>query len=348
MSEEPAIRLDRLGKRFRVNQREPGLRAAMRALFVREHVEVDAVVELSFEVPRGQRVGFLGPNGAGKTTTLKMLAGLLHPTSGRAEVLGHEPAKRSHEFLRSIALVMGQKRQLSWDLPALDTYELNRVVFDVERSVHAKRLAELVELLDIGAVVRKPVRTLSLGERMKCELVAALLHGPQVLFLDEPTIGMDVSMQLALREFVREHNRRTGATVVLTSHYMEDVAALCERILVIDGGRLRFDGSLEALVRRTRPLRRVSVRAEVLPSTAELAVLGQVVASEPPRLTLDVAPERVPEAVTRLLALPGSHDLEVTDAPLEEVMRDLFQRQRVQGPGAEAEAEDDAAAEAGA
>jgi ABC-2 type transport system ATP-binding protein len=338
MSERPAIRLDRLGKRFRVNQREPGLRAAVRALFVREHVEVDAVVELSFEVPSGQRVGFLGPNGAGKTTTLKMLAGLLHPTSGHAEVLGHEPARRSHEFLRSIALVMGQKRQLSWDLPALDTYELNRVVFDIEKSVHAKRLAELVELLDIGGVVRKPVRTLSLGERMKCELVAALLHAPSVLFLDEPTIGMDVSMQLAMREFVREHNRRTGATVVLTSHYMEDVAALCERILVIDGGKLRFDGSIEALVRRTRPLRRVSVRAQTLPSPAELEDLGQVIATEPPRLTLDVAPERVPEAVGRLLALPGSHDLEVTDAPLEEVMRDLFQRQKTEGKDAEAEA----------
>jgi ABC-2 type transport system ATP-binding protein len=167
---------------------------------------------------------------------------------------------------------------------------------------------------------------------MKCELVAALLHAPRVLFLDEPTIGMDVSMQLAMREFVREHNRRTGATVVLTSHYMEDVAALCERILVIDGGRLRFDGSLEALVRRTRPLRRVSVRADARPSAAELEALGQVIATEAPRLTLDVAPERVPEAVARLLALPGSHDLEVTDAPLEEVMRDLFQQQRAQGP----------------
>lgn len=346
MSEGPAIRLERLGKRFRVNQREPGLRAAVRALFVREHVEVDAVVDLSFEVPQGQRVGFLGPNGAGKTTTLKMLAGLLHPTSGRAQVLGHEPARRSHAFLRSIALVMGQKRQLSWDLPALDTFELNRVVFDVERGVHAKRLAELVALLDIGAVVRKPVRTLSLGERMKCELVAALLHAPQVLFLDEPTIGMDVSMQLAMREFVREHNRRTGATVVLTSHYMEDVAALCERILVIDEGRLRFDGSIEALVRRTRPLRRVSVRAQVLPEAAALAELGQVIAREPPRLTLDVAPERVPEAVARLLALPGSHDLEVNDAPLEEVMRDLFQRQRERkGDRAGAEATAETAAE---
>ena len=334
----PAIVVERLGKRFRVNRREPGLRAALRALFVREHVDVDAVRELTFEVPQGQRVGFLGPNGAGKTTTLKMLAGLLHPTEGRAEVLGHEPARRSPAFLRSIALVMGQKRQLSWDLPALDTFELNRVVFDVERSVHRARLDELVARLDLGTVVNKPVRTLSLGERMKCELVAALLHGPRVLFLDEPTIGMDVAMQLALREFVREHNRRTGATVVLTSHYMEDVAALCERILVIDGGRLRFDGSIEALVRRTRPLRRVSVRARELPRAEELAALGQVVEHEPPRMALDVVPERVPEAVARLLALPGSHDLAVADAPLEEVMRELFANRRGEAEVAEGEA----------
>lgn len=332
MSETPAIQLDRLGKRFRVHQREGGLMPALRALFRREWIEVDAVRELSFAIPRGQRVGFLGPNGAGKTTTLKLLAGLLHPTSGRAEVLGHEPARREHAFLRSIALVMGQKRQLSWDLPALDTFELLRVAFDVAKPVYQQRLTELVELLDLHAVVRKPIRTLSLGERMKCEVVAALLHGPQVLFLDEPTIGMDVSMQLAMREFVREYNRRTGATIVLTSHYMEDVAALCERIIVIDGGQLRFDGSIEALVRRIRPLRRVSVRADVLPDASQLAALGHPILIEAPRLELDVAPDRVSEAVALLIGLPGSRDLAVADAPLEQVMRELFARAPDQEP----------------
>jgi ABC-2 type transport system ATP-binding protein len=326
VSESPAIELDRLGKRFRVHQREAGVMSALRALFRREWVEVDAVRELSFTIPRGQRVGFLGPNGAGKTTTLKLLAGLLHPTSGRAMVLGHEPAKREHEFLRSIALVMGQKRQLSWDLPALDTFELLRVAFDVARPVYQQRVAELIELLDLAAVVRKPIRTLSLGERMKCEVVAALLHGPQVLFLDEPTIGMDVSMQLAMREFVREYNRRTGATIVLTSHYMEDVAALCERIIVIDGGTLRFDGSIDALVKQIRPLRRVSVRADELPDREQLAALGNAILIDPPRLELDVAPERVSEAVALLIGLPGSRDLAVADAPLEQVMRELFSR----------------------
>ncbi|WP_106089869.1 ABC transporter ATP-binding protein [Enhygromyxa salina] len=323
------ISLERLDKSFRVSQREPGLWPAIRALFRREHVEVDAVRELSFEIQRGERVGFLGPNGAGKTTTLKLLAGLLYPSRGQARVLGFDPADRRPEFLRRIALVMGQKRQLSWDLPSLDTFELNRVVFDVPRELYERRLAEMTELLDLGAVVRKPVRTLSLGERMKCELVAALLHAPEVLFLDEPTIGMDVTMQLAIREFIREYHRRHGATLVLTSHYMEDVAALCERILVIDEGRLCFDGSIAELVRRIRPLRRVAVRvdARLDPGTeSELEQLGQLALAGPPRLALDVAPQRVPAAVARLLALPGARDLEVHDAPLEEVMRELFAR----------------------
>src|SRR5690554_5086958 len=195
MSQE-TIQVNQLSKTYQVPEREGGFVAAVRSFFKRKYRNVEAVKEVTFSIHQGEVVGFLGPNGAGKTTTLKMLAGLLHPTEGRAEVLGHEPARRSHAFLRSIALVMGQKRQLSWDLPALDTFELNRVVFDVDRSVHRARLDELVALLDLGTVVNKPVRTLSLGERMKCELVAALLHGPRVLFLDEPTIGMDVAMQL--------------------------------------------------------------------------------------------------------------------------------------------------------
>ncbi len=336
VADEPAISLDRLDKRFRVNQREPGLWAALRTLVKREYVEVEAVRELSFTIARGERVGFLGPNGAGKTTTLKMLAGLLHPSGGQARVLGFEPARRRPEFLRRIALVMGQKRQLSWDLPPLDTFELNRVVFDVRRDLYEARLAEMIELLDVGKVVRKPVRTLSLGERMKCELIAALLHEPEILFLDEPTIGMDVSMQLAIREFIREYHRRHQATLVLTSHYMDDVSALCERILVIDEGRLRFDGGIDELVRRIRPLRRVAVRKSgglESPMRAQLEQLGQIVESDAGRVAIDVEPGRVPEAVAELLALAGASDLEVRDAPLEEVMRELFAR-RGEGGGA--------------
>ena len=333
MPERPAIALERLGKRFRVHEREPGLRATLRALVRREWVEVEAVRELSFTIAAGERVGFLGPNGAGKTTTLKLLAGLLHPSTGKAEVLGFEPAARRPEFLRRIALVMGQKRQLSWDLPALDSFELNRVIFEIPKPDYTRRLAQMIEMLELGAVVGKPVRTLSLGERMKCELVVALLHGPEVLFLDEPTIGMDVSMQLAIREFIRDYHRERGATLVLTSHYMDDVAALCDRILVIDEGQLRFDGSIAELVRRIRPLRRVAIRLDrsLDPGARiELEALGDLGVSEAPRLVLDVAPARVPDAVARLLALPGARDLEVHDAPLEEVMRELFARR---GPG---------------
>ena len=320
----PVVEVRALGKQFQVPRREAGLRAAFGALFRRQYTTVDAVRELSFSLAVGERVGFLGPNGAGKTTTLKMLAGLLYPSAGEVTVAGHVPSQRRPEFLRAISLVMGQKRQLSWDLPAVDTFEFNRVVFDIDARDYRRRLDELVTLLVVGEVMRRPVRQLSLGERMKCELVAALLHAPRILFLDEPTIGMDVAMQLAIREFVRRYNVEHGATVILTSHYMEDVAALCPRILVIDGGRLRFDGSIEALTRRIRPLRRASVRAEALPSAEVLAQLGHVIESAGGRLVLDVEPARVPEVVQALLALPGAQDLAVQDAPLEEVMRELF------------------------
>lgn len=316
-----------LEKEFRVPRREAGLRAAVKALFRREYQTVRAVDKLSLSIAEGERVGFLGPNGAGKTTTLKMLAGLLHPTGGTLRVAGYVPAERRPEFLRSISLVMGQKRQLSWDLPAVDTFEFNRVVFDIEVATYKRRLDELVTLLAVHDVMRRPVRNLSLGERMKCELVAALLHAPRILFLDEPTIGMDVAMQLAIREFVRRYNAEHGATVILTSHYMEDVAALCPRIVVIDGGQLRFDGSIEALTRRIRPLRRVSVRAASLPDEAALQALGSVALRDNGRLALDVAPERVPQVVQALLSLEGAQDLGVQDAPLEEVMRELFRRE---------------------
>ncbi|MCB9567687.1 MAG: ATP-binding cassette domain-containing protein [Myxococcales bacterium] len=312
---QPAVVAERLSKRFEVARREAGVGAALRALFRRDVQVVEAVVELSLTIAAGERVGLLGPNGAGKTTTLKMLAGLLHPSGGALSVVGHVPQRRAPEFLRSIALVMGQKRQLSWDLPAVDTFELHRVVYDIAAADYRRRLDLLTALLGAGEIIRKPVRTLSLGERMKCELIAALLHGPRVLFLDEPTIGLDVAMQLAIRDFIRAYNEEEGATVVLTSHYMEDVAALCPRIIVIDGGRLRFDGSIEALTRRIHPLRRVSLAADRIPDADALGRLGRLVLREEGRLVLDVEPEAVPAVVGELIALPGSRDLVVRDAP---------------------------------
>src|SRR5690242_18915971 len=252
------IGVERLRKSYFVHRRQPGLRAAIRSLVRRPREEVKAVDGVSFEVSAGERVGFLGPNGAGKTTTLKALSGLLHPTSGEVDVEGHVPFRREASLLGKITLVMGQKSQLIWDLPPAETYALNRAVFDVPKAQFDQTLKELTELLELGDLVDKPTRQLSLGERMKCELAAALLHQPTTLFLDEPTIGLDVAMQVAIRDFVRSYNQRHSATVLLTSHYMDDVVALCPRIIVIDQGTLIHDGDLRGLVKQMDPDKRVS------------------------------------------------------------------------------------------
>lgn len=241
------IHVKDLRKIYRVHERPPGLGAALKALFKREYREVRAVGGVSFSVAEGERVGFLGPNGAGKTTTLKMLSGLLYPTSGEVRVGGFVPSERKADFLRSVMLVMGQKQQLLWDLPPSETFELNRAIYDVPRAQFRETMDELIALLEIGDVIKKPTRELSLGERMKCELAAALVHRPKVLFLDEPTIGLDVSMQITMREFIRRYNERHNATLLLTSHYMDDVVALCPRIVVIDRGTITYDGPLEEL-----------------------------------------------------------------------------------------------------
>ena len=243
-----AIEVSRLCKTYRVHKRSAGLAASFKSVFRRQYETVRAVDDLSFSITPGERVGFLGPNGAGKTTTLKVLSGLLHPTSGEVRVAGYTPQKRHPDFLKTITLVMGQKQQLLWDLPPVETYALNRAVYDIPKRQFEETLAELTELLEIAEVMKKPTRQLSLGERMKCELAAALLHRPRVLFLDEPTIGLDVAMQLSVREFVRRYNERFNATVILTSHYMDDVAALCKRVIVIDQGKLRYDGDLGDIV----------------------------------------------------------------------------------------------------
>src|SRR3954452_19023100 len=254
------IEVRTLTKSYRVHKRAPGIAAALRSVLKRRYETVKAVEDLSFSIADGERVGFLGPNGAGKTTTLKVLAGLLHPTSGDVRVGGYVPYTRDPRFLKLITLVMGQKQQLLWDLPPADTYAMNRAIYDIPRAQGDETVRTLTELLEIGDLINKPARQLSLGERMKCELVAALLHRPRVLFLDEPTIGLDVSMQVALRRFIRTYNERFAATVLLTSHYMQDVLALCPRVVVIDRGRLIHDGDLKELVRRVRPDKRVTVR----------------------------------------------------------------------------------------
>ena len=316
-----------------MHRRKAGLGPALRSLFRRDYERVMAVDGIDFAVAEGERVGFLGPNGAGKTTTLKVLAGLLHPTAGEVRVAGHVPQRREAAFLKKITLVMGQKQQLLWDLPPAETFALNRAVYDIPRPEFEETVRELVDLLEIGDLVGKPTRQLSLGERMKAELAASLLHRPRVLFLDEPTIGLDVTMQATVRQFVRSYNERFGAAVLLTSHYMDDVLALCPRVVVIDRGRLIYDGDLRQLSREIRPDRRIVVRLERPVSEAELSRFGQVVSTGEAQAVIQVAAPEVPAATARILSALPVVDLAVEDPPLEEVMSELFRSSRRAAPG---------------
>jgi ABC-2 type transport system ATP-binding protein len=321
------IEVDGLVKHYQVHERAAGVGAALRSLFTRPKSTVKAVDGISFRIAAGERVGFLGPNGAGKTTTLKMLSGLLFPSSGKATVAGHVPFARSPDFLRSIMLVAGQKQQLLWDLPPSDTFELNRAIYGVSREDFRARLDELVTLLKLEPLLKKPVRQLSLGERMKCELAAALIHGPKVLFLDEPTIGLDVTMQASVREFIRRYNEQHGATVILTSHYMEDVAALCPRVIVIDHGHIVWDGALAELVRKTRPEKRVTLKLKSEPARADLELEGaRIVSLDGQSAQLNVPQDKLQAAVGGILSRLPVLDLTVEDPPLEEVLGELFAR----------------------
>jgi ABC-2 type transport system ATP-binding protein len=322
------IEVEALTKSYRVHERPPGVAAALRSLFHRSYRQVEAVRAIGFRIAPGERVGFLGPNGAGKTTTLKMLAGLLAPTSGSARVCGFTPFERSPDFLRSIMLVAGQKQQLLWDLPPSDTFELNRAIYGVSPADFRSTRDELVELLKLEPLLGKPVRQLSLGERMKCELAAALLHRPRVLFLDEPTIGLDVTMQVVVRDFIRRYNERYGAAVILTSHYMDDVAALCPRIIVIDRGQLVWDGPLAELVHKLHPEKRVVLKLAKAVSEADVSALGaRVIALSAGEAQLRVPPGALGRVVGAAMQTLPVVDLLVEDAPLEEVMSTLFARQ---------------------
>jgi len=301
------VEVDGLTKVFRVPEREAGLRASLRSLVNRTWREVRAVDGISFTIEAGEVVGFLGPNGAGKTTTLKMLSGLLYPTGGEGRVLGHVPSKREREYLRRMTLVMGNRNQLQWDLPALDSFELNRAIYRLPREDFKRTRDELIELLDIGDLVRKPVRNLSLGERMKVEVVGSLLHLPQVLYLDEPTIGLDVTMQKRIRSFIAEYNDRYGATVLLTSHYMADVEALCKRVIVIHHGRLLFDGELAALADRFAAYKTI-----------------EAVLADGERISIRVPKAETSQATARLLSENDVSDLTVEDPPIDDVIEQVF------------------------
>jgi ABC-2 type transport system ATP-binding protein len=327
-SQKPVISVNGLSKHYKVPTREAGLKAATKSLFQRAYNTVKAVDDISFNIEPGEVVGFLGPNGAGKTTTLKMLSGLLHPTTGQAQVLGFTPNQRQTDFLMQITLVMGNRSQMAWDLPALDSFDLQRAIYGIPRAEFLKTRDEYIELLEIGSLVQKPIRNLSLGERMKMEIVAALLHRPKVLFLDEPTIGLDVTMQRRIREFVAAYNQRYGATVLLTSHYMADVEALCKRVIVIHNGKLLFDGGLAQLLERFSAFKTITFSTT---GEADLGQYGEILRREDGRVTLRVPKAETSQVTARLLAEQRVDDLTVEDTPIDDVIEKIFSQKSAEG-----------------
>ena len=318
----PAIHVNNLRKVYEVPEREAGIRASAKALVRRKTKEVVAVAGISFDVAPGEVVGFLGPNGAGKTTTLKMLSGLLYPTAGDVTVLGYVPWRREKAYLRQMTLVMGQRNQLVWDIPVADSYELNRAIYRIPEGEFKRTLAELSELLDLQPLLTKPVRNLSLGERMKCELAGALLHRPKVLFLDEPTLGLDVTAQRRIRGFIADYAALHGATVLLTSHYMADVEALAERVIVIHHGALLFNGALAQLVERYSPYKTLTVDLEGMADGLDR--YGEVISVDECRVTFRVPKAEAAAATARLLAELPVVDLSVADPPIDEVIDTVF------------------------
>jgi ABC-2 type transport system ATP-binding protein len=316
-----------LSKTYRISEKQPGLAGTIQHLLRRRHRDVLAVDGISFTIEPGEIVGFLGPNGAGKTTTLKMLTGLIHPSGGELEVAGHQPFRRQARFLRQITLVMGNRQQLIWDMPALDSLRVNAAVYGIPEAEAQRRIGQLAEMLELGQELRRPMRKLSLGQRMKAELLAALLHEPAVLFLDEPTLGLDVNAQARVRDFLADYNRRTGATVLLTSHYMGDITALCPRVLLIHQGQLFHDGSLADLTQRLAPCRQVRLELADLHPPEAFAGFGQLEAHQGHLVRLLVPRAQLAQQVAALLERFAVVDLEVSDPPVEELIGGLF-RQR--------------------
>ena len=329
----PAIEVVELVKVYETYRKQPGLLGSLRGLFHRERIFTAAVNGISFSVGEGELVGFLGPNGAGKTTTLKVLSGILYPTGGDAKVLGHVPARRQKEYQKQFALVMGQKNQLWWDLPARESILLNKEIYEIPDGEFDRTLGELSDLLEIGDILDFPVRKLSLGQRMKCELVAALIHDPKVLLLDEPTIGLDVVAQKNIRDFIRRYNREKKTTVLLTSHYMEDISQLCERVIILDAGRIIYDGRLAELIRTYAHQKVLTVTfAESVPADSRLERYGELVESGPYKAVMRVPRERIKQVAAQLLASDFPvDDILISEVAVDEVVREIFQAQPGKG-----------------
>ncbi|MBI2622879.1 MAG: ATP-binding cassette domain-containing protein [Candidatus Levybacteria bacterium] len=320
------VSVSHLSKYYQVHQKEPGFIGSLKSLLARHYETVKAIDDISFEISEGELVGFIGPNGAGKTTTLKCLSGLLYPTNGRISVLGFTPFQRKKEFLKKIALVMGQKNQLWWDLPAVDTFALNKEIYEVPQKQFDQTLFELARLLDVKDLLNVAVRKLSLGQRMKMELIAALIHSPKVLFLDEPTIGLDVVMQQKLREFIKEYNSRYKATIILTSHYMGDVEALCKRVIIINSGRILYDGLLLELVKKYAPYKTITVVFRDYVDPKKLADFGEIKNFDHPKLELRVSSKQVGKITSEILEQFEIEDLTIEEPEIEDVIREVFSK----------------------
>ena len=318
------IAVENLSKTYPVAVKQPGLKGTLNHFFHRTYRQIKAVQDVTFYIEPGEVVGFLGANGAGKTTTLKMLTGLIHPSAGQVRVAGYNPFRRQPQFLQKTSLVMGQKQQLLWDLPALDSLKINAAVYQIPDKIFNQRLDKLSSMLSLQSKLTQPVRKLSLGERMKAELLAALLHHPQVLFLDEPTLGLDVNAQVSVREFLKEYNQQYQATILLTSHYMTDITTLCDRVLLIHQGLLIYDGSLDGLLERFSPCREVKVELAQPLSEEILKQYGEIESMEGQEVRFFVPRENLTETISRLLAQLPIRDLSVNDPPIEEVIGRLF------------------------
>lgn len=318
------IEAEKLTKVFRVAQKTPGILGTLTSIFTRSYRAIKAVDKISFKVDNGEFVGFIGPNGAGKTTTLKILSGLLYPTSGKVSVLGFTPQDRNPQFQKQFTLVMGQKNQLWWDLPAYESFLLNKEIYEVGNSQFKKRVSELIDLLDLGDLVKVPVRKLSLGERMKAELVAALIHSPKVLFLDEPTLGLDIIAAKKLRDFIKDYNAKTGATIILTSHNMGDVKELCKRVIIINLGKIVFDGKLDEIVARYADHKVISLIFDKPVEKEKLEKYGKIEEYNTLSASIEVGRPEISQISAAILDQLPVVDLTIEEPPIEEIIRQIF------------------------
>jgi len=318
------ISVDNLVKSYSVYKKEPGLSGSVKSLFARKYETITAVNGVSFEIEEGELIGFIGPNGAGKTTTLKCLSGLLYPTSGKVEVLGYKPQERKKVFLKNIGLIMGQKNQLWWDLPAVDSFLLQKEIYEISDSTYKKTLSDLLELLDAQDTYKVPVKKLSLGQRMKMEIIATLLHNPKVLFLDEPTIGLDVLMQQVLRNFIKDYNKKYNSTIILTSHYMTDVEELCKRVIVINHGTILYDGLLSNLVKKYAPYKNITIIFKDKIDPSKLENIGEIEEYSHPKLKLLVKRDSTSEVVSKILTKYDVEDINIEEPEIEDVIRKVF------------------------